>query len=120
MPTPKYKIFYTDGSSLLWSAIAPNGDPKLIPAAKRIAVHSVIQQFNNDTMREVLEQYHYIYSIRDNGWIGVGVDGLLDHIVTDFDNIRCILHGRTMTMDAYWTIRKLVKADADIVGATGA
>jgi len=120
MPTAKYKIFYTDHTTLLWSDIAPNGDPKLIPATKRTGVHSVIQQIDNDTMREVVEQYHYIFSIRDQRWVGVGLDGLLDHIVSDFDNIRCVMHGRTMATDAFWGIKGEAATDTDIIGGISA
>lgn len=115
MPNP-YKVFYTDESSLLWSDVAPDGDPKLIPKEKRAGVHSVIQEMRNGTMREVVEQYHYIYSIRDEQWIGVGVDGLFDHIINDFDNIRCVLNGRTSATDTFWRIRDTVLADTDIIG----
>ena len=116
----RYKIFYTDRSSLLWRDVAPGGDPKQIPSDKRLGVHSVIQPFNDNTMREVIEQYHYIFSVRDNGWIGVGLDGLLDYLAHDFDNIRCVLHGRTVTTDSFWDFRDEIKSDPDIVGATGA
>ncbi len=115
----KYKIFYTDRSSILWKDVAPNGDPKLIRSNKRVGVHSVIQPFNSGTMREVIEQYHYIFSIRDNAWVGVGLDGLLDYLANDFENIRCILHGRTVTTDSFWDFRNEIEMDPDIVGATG-
>ncbi len=116
----RYKIFYTDRSYLLWKNVAPNGDPKQIPSDMRIGVHSIIQPFNSGTMREVIEQYHYIFSIRDNAWVGVGLDGLLDYLANDFENIRCILHGRTVTTDAFWAFRDEIERDPDIVGARGA
>jgi len=116
----KYKIFYTDDTSLLWSDVSPNGDPKLIPAAKRIGVHSIIQPIDNETVREVVEQYHYIFSIRDNNWVGVGIDGLLDWLANDFDNIRCIMHGRTLTTNKFWEIRQRIRSDPDIIGGVSA
>jgi hypothetical protein len=117
MPSRPYKIFYSDGTKLLWSDVAPNGDPRLIPRAKRVGVHSVIQKLTTDpTQRETIEQYHYVYSIREDGWIGVGVDGLLEMVVNDFADIRCIMHGRTMTTDTFFTIRQSVREDPDIAG----
>ncbi|MGW8178350.1 MAG: hypothetical protein ACWGQW_06230 [bacterium] len=111
---PKWKIFYTDGTKLLWSDVAANGDPKQIPANKRIGVHSVQQLIDNDTVREVIEQYHYIYSIADMKWVGVGIDGLLDWVVNDLDNIRCILHGRTVATDKFWNIKQEAAADTSL------
>jgi hypothetical protein len=115
----KWKIFYTDETSLLWSAVAANGDPQLISPAKRVGVHSVIQEMSNG-LREVIEQYHYIFSIRDQQWIGVGVDGLFDYIINDLDNVRCVLNGRASATDTFWKTRDDVKKDTDIVGGLSA
>jgi hypothetical protein len=125
---PKYKIFYTDDTSLLWSDIAPNGDPALIPdgntvgagPSKRIGVHSIIQAIDSGQVREVIEQYHYVFSTRDQMWIGVGLDGLLDLIATDFDDIRCIMHGRTMATERFWQIKQNARTDPDIIGGVSA
>ena len=118
MPTAKWKIYYTDGTKLLWSAVSANGDPLALPAAKRIGVHSVMQQIQNDTVREVIEQYHYVFSTKATRWVGVGLDGLLDLLANDFDDIRCILHGRTMATDGFWTMKQAAAADTDLIGAT--
>ncbi len=112
----KYKIFYTDGTSLLWKAVAPNGDPRHIPPAKRVGVHSIIQEFQNNTMREVLEEYHYWFSTENQQWIGVGVDGLLDVTVNCLPDIRCIMHGRTLTTDKFWEIKQEARTDKSICG----
>jgi len=114
--TAKYKIFYDDDSTLLWSDVSPNGDPQQIHKSQRIGVHSIIQPMPDGITREVIEQYHYLFSIRDNGWVGVGVDGLMDHIVNDFDNIRCVLSGRTGTMGRFWNIKQKAMVDTEIIG----
>lgn len=118
---PKYKIFYTDGSKLLWSDIAPNGDPRLIPPAKRIGVHSVIQEIDNNSVREVVEQYHYVFQISTQRWVGLGLDGLIDWTANLFEDIRCIMHGRTGATDVnFWNIKQGARSDPDIIGSVSA
>jgi len=114
--TAVYKIFYTNRTTLLWSDVSANGDPNLIPAAKRIGIHSIIQPMDNNTMRETIEQYHYYFSIRDNQWVGLGLDGLLDYLVNDFEDIRCVMHGRTMATDKFWEVKQTARTDTDIIG----
>ncbi len=116
----KWKIYYTDGTSLLWSDVSPIGDPKLIPNDKRIGVHSILQPFENESSRqEVMDQY-YVFSIRDNNWMGIKIESLLDHIANDFDNIGCILNGRTMTTEKFWEFRLRIRSDPDIIGEVDA
>jgi len=112
----KWKIFYTDETSL--KSDNPNilDDPTNIPKPKRVGVHSVIQEMDDGVTREVIEQYHYIYLISEAKWLGVGLDGLLDRLTSSFDNIACVLHGRTMTTDGFFRLKKTIREDTDVVG----
>jgi len=114
---PKYKIFYTDRTTLLSTDLPNDGDPKDIAQPQRIGVHSIIQEMVVRPEREVIEQYHYIFSIRDQQWNGLGLDGLLDILVNDFADIRCVLNGRTMPTERFWDIKQTARADTDIVGS---
>ncbi len=108
----QWKIFYTDGLSLKSSKY----DPCDIPPAKRIGVHSILQMIDDGRVRECIEQYHYIFSIRDDKWIGVGVDGLFDYMINDFENLSCIMNGRTMATDRFWNVKKAVSEDKEMPG----
>ncbi|MCK5643122.1 MAG: hypothetical protein KAJ19_20100 [Gammaproteobacteria bacterium] len=114
----EYKILYTNGTSLLWSNIAPNGDPRHIPPAKRIGVHSILQGIENNTVRENIENYHYVYQISTERWIGLGLDGFIDWTTNLFEDIRCCLLGRTGATDTtFWDIKQKGRTDTDIVGS---
>lgn len=116
MPTAQWKIFYTDESTLLWSDLNATGDPARMAAAQRIGVHSIVQMIDNDTVRESIEQYHYLFSKRHWKWMGLGIDGLLDLLVNDFDDIACVLHGRTSPTDIFWSIKQNAMGDTDLPG----
>lgn len=110
---PKWKIIYTDGTGLKWNEVA-DADPSNIPDPKRVGVHSVLQEIENNTMRETIETYHYIFRRSDAAWLGIGYDGLLDHIVHDLDDILCVMHGRTMALERFWRIKQAAAVDQDI------
>lgn len=112
----KWKIFYTDETSLKSDKPGIDNDPSNIARPRRVGVHSVIQEMDDGSTREVIEQYHYIYLISEEKWLGVGLDGLLDRLVSSFDNIACVLHGRTMTTDGFFRLKKAIREDADVVG----
>jgi len=112
----RWKIFYTNGTSLNSDDARILDDPRNIPIANRVGVHSVIQEMEGGTVREVIEQYHYLYLISEGQWLGVGLDGLLDYLVSDFDNISCILHGRTTTTDSFFALKKTIREDTDVIG----
>jgi hypothetical protein len=116
MPDAEYKIFYTDGESLLWSEVGADGDPKLIPVEKRVGVHGIIQTFEDGASRDWQRGYHYVFSERHFAWVAMYQAELLERLSHDFDDIRCVLNGRTMPTGAYWDMNKVVRADTDIVG----
>lgn len=114
----RWKIFYTDGTSLKWDHPQILEDVTQIPAAKRFGVHSVIQPMGlPPVQRETIPAYHYLYMIAEDKWMGVGTDGLLDHLVVSLDNISCILQGRIMVSDGFFALRKQIAQDTDIVGS---
>ena len=114
----QWKIFYTDGTSLMWDDRQILEDVTLIPTTRRFGVHSIIQPMNLGTMRETIEQYHYLYLLAEERWMGVGLDGLLDQIGVNFNNIGCILHGRTMVTDGFFSLRQTIRQDPDIIGGS--
>ena len=116
----KFKIFYANESDPILSTNLERGDPREIPTGKRTGVHSVIQELSVEGIREVIEQYHYLYSIRDGQWVGVGFDGLIDHLANDFENIRCVLNGRTSPTETFWRIRNSIRSDPDLIGGVSA
>ncbi len=116
----KWKIFYTDESSLKANHAAIMGDVEKIPADKRVGVHSVIQEMEDGGTREVIEQYHYIYLLSEQAWLGVGIDGLIEYLVIEFNNIGCVLHGRTKTTDSFYRLKKTIREDPDVVGGMSA
>jgi hypothetical protein len=116
----RWKIFYTDGTSIKEDNPNILGDPSQIARPKRCGVHSVIQEMDDGVTREVIEQYHYIYLSSEGKWLGIGLDGLLDRLISSLDNIACVLHGRTMTSDGFLGLKRTVREDTDVVGAISA
>jgi hypothetical protein len=113
-----WKIYYVDGSSI--QSDKPNimEDPTQIALPKRYGVHSIIQPMNLPAVdRETIEQYHYLYLAQEDCWIGVGVDGLMDHLIFNLANISCVLHGRPMASDGFFTLRQTIAQDPYIPGA---
>lgn len=112
----KWKIFYTDGSSLVYNNNRILEDVTKIPKVKRTGVHSVIQEMEGGSTREIIQQYHYLYLNSAQQWLGVGIDGLLDYLANHFEDLLCILHGRTMTSDGFRAIKTTITQDTDIIG----
>ncbi len=112
----KWKIYYTDESSLAYNDNRILEDVTKIPVALRLGVHSIIQPMDLERMRETIEQYHYLYLLSEQRWMGVGLDGLLDHLAINFVNIGCVLHGRTMSTDGFYLLRQVIRQDPDIIG----
>lgn len=112
----RWKIFYTNMTSLSYAHPEILEDVTQIPLEKRVGVHSVIQEMEEGATRELIEQYHYMYLESEQQWIGVGIDGLLDYVANQFDNILCILHGRTMTSDGFRAVKSKVAKDQEIIG----
>jgi hypothetical protein len=71
-------------------------------------------------MRQVIEQYHYLYLLDQEKWMGVGLDGLIEHTAIQFNNIGAILHGRTQTTDHFFELRQGIRQDPDIIGGISA
>ena len=44
------------------------------------------------------------------------IESALDHLTFDFDNIRCVLNGRTMTTEKFWELRQRIRSDPGIIG----
>lgn len=116
----KWKIFYTDETSIKEDNPSILGDPANIPRPKRVGVHSIIQEMDDGNTREVIEQYHYIYLASQGQWLGIGLDGLLDRLISSLDNIVCVLHGRTMTTDGFFRLKKTIREDTDVIGGISA
>jgi hypothetical protein len=113
----KWKIFYTDETSIKSDKPGMNDNPVNIAKPKRFGVHSIIQEMNDGETREVIEQYHYIYLVSEQMWMGIGLDGLLDRLVSSFEDISCVLHGRTMTSDSFFRLKKTIREDTEVVGS---
>jgi hypothetical protein len=111
-----WKIFYTNGTSLAWDDPSIMGDVTQIPSMKRIGVHSVIQPTDKDTMREAIHKYHYVYLLSANQWVGMFHEAVMDHLVNRFDDIGCILNGRTVTAERFYRLKQTVKMDPDVIG----
>jgi hypothetical protein len=111
----KWKIFYTDGSSFMSDEVGE--DVTKIPTAKRRGVHCVIQPFDKERARETMESDFYLYMKSGQAWCILQSDGILEAITDYFNDIECILSGRTQTTNAFWNMRNKVKEDTDIVGA---
>ncbi len=116
--TSRYKIFYTDGTSLLWSDV-PNQDPSLIPSGKRIGVHSIIQEAPYIGYREEIQDYHFAFSKRYDGWMGLGRDGLLEQVANNFDDVYCVMHWRAVATEKSWELNQAIRSDTDIQGGGG-
>jgi len=111
-----WEIWYTDESSIKDNDPILAGDITTLPVIRRVGVHSIIQPFDAGRMREVIEQYHYLHLIDEDKWMGVGLDGYLEQMVTQFNNIDCVLNGRTMTTDHFFRLRQTIRASTYIVG----
>jgi hypothetical protein len=116
----RWKIFYTDGTALKNDGPVIGDDPTAIPKPKRWGVHSVIQEMEQGTVREIIQQYHYLFLISQNQWIGVGMDGLIDYLANHFNDIACVLHGRTTTSDSFRALRDSIAQDTDVIGGISA
>jgi hypothetical protein len=115
-----WKIYYTDGSSLADSDLATSGDVTLIPENRRRGVHSIIQPMDLNRTRETIEQYHYLYLIQEDKWMGVGLDGLLDHLCYQWNNLAAMLMGRTDATDGFFKLRQTIRQDTHVIGAISA
>jgi hypothetical protein len=113
-----WKIFYTDGSSLKSEDLGTPGDVALIPNVKRYGAHSIIQPMGlQGVSRETIENYHFLYFNSAEKWSGVGFDGLIDHLLHNFNDIGCVINGRQSVSDEFFSLRKTIAQDADIIGA---
>lgn len=110
-----WKIFYTDGTSLKWSDPGIGEDVTKIPVLKRMGVHSVAQPTDKNRMRNTIHRYHYVYLRSLNQWVGMNIEGVLDYVRTRFDDVACILNGRTQTTEQFFKMRQVVKMDQDII-----
>ncbi len=49
--------------------------------------------------------------------MGLGRDGLLEQVASNFDDVYCVMHGRTMTTEKLWELNQAIRSDTDIHGA---
>jgi hypothetical protein len=115
-----WKIYLTDETFLSSNDAVLRNDVRNIPEMFRRGVHSVIQPMDLGRMRETIEQYHYLYLLAEEKWMGVGADGLIDHTAYQFNNIGAILHGRTTITDGFFRLRQTIAQDQEIIGGMSA
>ncbi len=114
MPRAKWKIYYTDGTSLRAHEVDRVRD---IPAAKRIGVHSVVQAIDGDRMRDTLVgAAFYTFLKTPRAWCQMEQNDVDDYNANSPGEIIVKLTGRIQTTEDYQRMLRATRFDDDVIG----
>ncbi len=114
MPRPKWKIYYTDETTLTSRQVGPVRD---IPPDKRIGVHSVVQETRDGRWRDTLAgSAFYGWHRPTKQWMPMEQNDVDDYRANLPEELGIVLKGRVQTSEEYRRILVRARFDKEMLG----